>query len=330
MNKISILLPCFNAAKFLPACLESILNQTEQDWELIAIDDHSIDNTFEILKTYAAKYPHQIKVFQNQGKGIIPALKLAFEKSSGAFITRMDADDLMEKTKLETLKNLLLENGKGHVATGLVKYFSETQLRDGYKKYEQWLNNLSLENRNFEDIYKECVIPSPCWMCYRADVIKCGGFEHQQYPEDYDLCFRFYKNNLQVVSAKKVLHLWRDHSERTSRNDPNYANPNYFDLKLPYFLELDFDRSRPLVIWGAGKKGKVLAKKLLERRIDFHWVSNNEKKNGKNIYDKLVAHFSTIENFKNPQIIISVASPTGQVAIADYLHENSLDAYFFV
>ena len=82
------------------------------------------------------------------------------------------------------------------MATGLVKYFSETTLGDGYQKYEQWLNQLTLENRNFEDIYKECVIPSPAWMCHRDDLDNCGGFAQQQYPEDYDLCFRFYKNKL--------------------------------------------------------------------------------------------------------------------------------------
>ena len=332
-NLISILLPVRNAELFLSACLESIENQTETDWELIAIDDHSTDKSFEILNSFEKKMPKQIHVFKNEGKGIIPALKFAYSKCQGEFITRMDADDLMEKNKLASLKSLLEKNGRGHVATGLVKYFSETQLGDGYKRYEEWLNALSLENKNYEDIYKECVIPSPAWMCHRDDLEKCGGFEIQQYPEDYDLCFRFYKNNLKVVAAQNIIHHWRDYSNRTSRTDPNYANQHYFDLKLPYFLELDFDENRPLVIWGAGKKGKHLVKKLVEQKIDFHWVSNNKKKNGKMIYDKLVQHFEKVNELEKPQVIVSVASPEGQVEILSFFQKKEMkkskDYFFF-
>ena len=331
-NLISILLPVRNAEYFLSACLESIQNQTENNWELIAIDDHSTDSSFEVLCSFSKEFPEQIHIFKNEGKGIIPALKLAYSKSQGEFITRMDADDLMEKNKLASLKSLLEKNGRGFVATGLVKYFSETQLGDGYKKYEDWLNSLSLENKNYEDIYKECVIPSPSWMCFRDDLEKCGAFEIQQYPEDYDLCFRFYKNNLKVVAVKNVIHHWRDYSNRTSRTDPNYANQHYFDLKLPYFLELDFDKNRPLVIWGAGKKGKQLARKLVEKKINFYWMSNNEKKNGKMIYDKLVQHFDKIKDLENPQIIVSVASPEGQIEILDFFHKRQMrkgEDYFF-
>ena len=331
-NSISILLPVYNAAKFLSACLQSIQNQTETNWELIAIDDHSTDESFKILNTFQEQNPTQIQVLKNVGKGIIPALKLAYEKSQGEFITRMDADDLMEKTKLETLKEILLENGKGYVSTGLVKYFSETQLGEGYQKYEMWLNALSLKNKNYEDLYKECVIPSPAWMCHREDLEKCGAFSVQQYPEDYDLCFRFYKNNLKVLAAKKVIHHWRDYSNRTSRTDPNYANQHYFDLKLPYFLELDFDKTRPLVIWGAGKKGKQLAKKLVEQKVNFHWVSNNVKKIGHVIYGQTLENFVITKELENPQIIVVVASPEGQIEILDFFKKQNWrkgKEYFF-
>ena len=67
----SILLPVRNAELFLSVCLESILNQTEKDWELIAIDDNSIDESFEILNSFEKKMPGQIHVFKNEGKGII-------------------------------------------------------------------------------------------------------------------------------------------------------------------------------------------------------------------------------------------------------------------
>ncbi len=327
----SVLMPVFNAAPFLEACLQSLIDQTEINWELIAIDDQSTDDSLNILQQFALR-ENRIKVFQTSKKGIIPALKLAFDKSKGQLITRMDADDLMKPQKLERLKSMLLDNGKGHLATGLVKYFSETTLGEGYLKYEQWLNNLTLQQNNFSDIYKECVIPSPCWMTFREDLEKCGAFFSTTYPEDYDLCFRFYKNNLNVCASSEVLHLWRDHSARSSRNDPNYAKQEYFDLKLPYFLELDYDANRPFVLWGAGKKGKYLAQQLIDEQIPFHWITNNEKKWGINIYGKHLEPFHLIEQLENPQLIISVAAPDGQEEIKDYLSKQNLyanDHYFF-
>jgi len=196
-----------------------------------------------------AKKDSRIQVLSNKEKGIIPALQLAFAKSTGQWITRMDADDRMAPEKLAELLKPLSDNGSGNLATGLVKYISTTQLGDGYRRYEKWLNDLTTTSNNYQDIYKECVIPSPCWMCHRDDLIQCGAFDSATYPEDYNLCFRFYKNGLKVHGVKKVLHFWRDHPERTSRQSATYADHRYFDLKLPYFLELDYKSEQPLILW---------------------------------------------------------------------------------
>lgn len=329
--KISILLPVYNTAKYLPDCLNSILAQTEHNWELLAIDDFSRDNSFEILKSYAQK-DDRIQVFKNTQKGIIPALRLAFEKSTGDLITRMDSDDKMTPDKLAILKSLLQKHGKGHLATGFVKYFSDEGLKEGYQNYEKWLNNLTKEGNNFREIYKECVIPSPCWMVFREDLIRCGAFDSPKYPEDYDLCFRFYKNKLKVVASTTILHHWRDYDTRTSRTSETYSNNQYFDLKLPYFLELDYNNQRPLVLWGAGRKGKKLARMLSENEIPFHWVCNNPKKWGIKLYKVPLESFENIPKYKNPQIIVGVAAPSGVKEILAFFEKNRLEQkkhYFF-
>src|SRR5690606_10347489 len=133
------------------------------------------------------------KVFKNLGNGIIDALKLGFKNSSGHFITRMDSDDVMAPNKLQRMCQDLLTHGKGHLALGLVSYFCEGELGEGYQNYEKWLNTLTRSGTNYTDIYKECVIPSPCWMVHRDDLMACGSFESTTYPEDYDLAFRFYE-----------------------------------------------------------------------------------------------------------------------------------------
>ncbi len=329
---ISILMPVFNAQPWLEECLESIVNQSETNWELIAIDDISTDNSFDILHQYALK-DERIHVFKNQSKGIIPALQLAFQHSRGAYISRMDADDQMAPEKLEYLVKALLENGSGHITTGWVKYISPTKLGDGYLRYEAWLNKLCSNNSNYEEIYRECVIPSPCWMCSREDLISVGAFDSATYPEDYDLCFRFYQNKLKVIGVQKILHFWRDYPERTSRNSPTYADQRYFDLKLPYFLDLDYAADQPLVLWGTGKKGKLLAQKLIEQQINFHWVTNNTKKIGLNIYGIHIEPFKRIANFETAQIIIAVAAPDDQKEINQYLQridsEDKISSFFF-
>lgn len=317
MAVISVLLPVFNASKWLPECLNSILQQSFSDWELLAVNDQSTDGSLSILKSFAQK-DSRIKVFTTKEKGIIPALRLAFEHSSGQFITRMDADDVMAPAKLERLRDLLQRSGPGHVVTGWVKYISTSTLGNGYLRYQDWLNGLCEHNTHYKDIYRECVLPSPCWMSFREDLIRCGAFEADQYPEDYDLCFRFYKNKLNVVSVKEVLHFWRDHPERTSRNSETYANQEYFDLKMPYFLNMDYNPSRPLVLWGTGKKGKILAQKLKSAEVTFAWITNNERKQGINIYDIITTSHLQLKELVNPQIIIAVSSPEDQEEIRSF------------
>ncbi len=325
-------MPVKNTGSFLQDCLNSIIQQTESYWELIAINDHSTDDSWQTLQGFAKK-DKRITVLQNEGNGIIDALRLAYKNSKGQLLTRMDSDDVMLPEKLMVLKNQLVQNGVGHLATGQVQYFSADGVGDGYQKYQDWLNGLTSKGNNFQEIYKECVIPSPCWMLHRADIDKCQAFLPNRYPEDYDLCFRFYENGLRVIPTNQVLHQWRDYPNRTSRTDKNYADNRFLDLKVHYFLKLEKDKKRPLILWGAGKKGKLIARQLLEAKIDFHWVCNNDRKIGKDIYGKLLLPFNVLQKWERPQIIISVAGAIPQAEILNYLQNKHLkagvDFYFF-
>lgn len=328
---VSILMPVKNTAQFLVECLESIVKQSETDWELIAIDDHSTDDSYSILTNYASKH-HIIKIFKNTGNGIIEALRLAYLKSSGTLITRMDSDDIMSLNKIEILKSNLVSKGKGHIALGKVKYFSEERLGEGFKNYELWLNSLIEKGTNFEGIYKECVIPSPCWMVFREDLDKAGAFTPNDYPEDYDLVFRFYQENLKPIACNQTLHFWRDYSTRTSRTHEHYADQTFLDIKTKYFIKLDYNSDKNLVIWGAGDKGKTLAKILLSLKIDFYWICDNPKKIGKHIYDQKMLPFTSLETIKNSQSIVTVANKKAQVEIESYFNQRKFIAnkdYFF-
>lgn len=320
---VSILTPFKNTESFISECITSVINQTYSHWELLIVDDGSTDNSFDIVKQFSKK-DERIKLFKNTGSGIIDALQQAFKHAKGTFVTRMDSDDIMAPNKLEVLANNLLIHGKGHVAVGLVKYFCEDGVGKGYKSYENWLNNLTRTGTNYTEIYKECVIPSPCWMAYKSDLEACDAFNPHIYPEDYDLTFRFYKHRYKCIPCDQVLHHWRDYSTRTSRTHIHYANNYFTALKAYHFINIDYNRDKTLVVWGAGTKGKETAKILLKHGIPFEWICNNPNKIGHKIYKQPMKPFDYLKHIKNPQSIITVANKKAQKQIRMYLNELDL------
>lgn len=328
---ISILTPFKNTERYLDACLQSILNQSYTNWELLIVNDNSTDASNSLVESYADK-DKRIKLFQNSGNGIIDALRLAFSESKGEYITRMDSDDEMQPNKLETLLNTLTQKGKQHVAVGLVNYFGEHQISEGYETYENWLNNLTQSESNFEEIYKECVIPSPCWMIHRDDLIACNAFDPSVYPEDYDLTFRFYKTGFKIAGCKYVLHKWRDHEKRTSKTHENYELLAFTKLKIKHFLEIDYNAEKQLVVFGAGEKGKIIAQELVFKNIPFVWISENPDKLEKKIYLQNLHNFEHFKTLSNTQSIITVANPKAQTQFRNYFNsknQKELTDYFF-
>ncbi len=320
---VSILTPFKNTEYFIKDCLNSIIQQTYSNWELIIVDDFSTDTSFNIVEEFSKK-DSRITLLKNEGNGIIDALQLAFKHSKGYLITRMDSDDVMHPKKLEVLTNSLIKYGEHHVAIGLVNYFSEDGIKEGYKNYEIWLNNLTKIGSNYSEIYKECVIPSPCWMIHRNNLINCDAFNPNTYPEDYDLAFRFYKHNYKCIPCDAVIHNWRDYSSRTSRTHKHYAENHFIDLKLNYFLELDYNTNKTLIVWGAGAKGKKIASTLLKKEVPFEWICDNPNKIGRDIYGKILKPFSHLKTITNPQSIITVANKTAQKEITNYMEKLNM------
>ncbi|GAG60231.1 unnamed protein product [marine sediment metagenome] len=161
-------------------------------------------------------------------------------------------------------------------------------------------------------------------MLHRDDFIACDAFNSNRYPEDYDLAFRFYKHKLTCIPCDEIIHHWRDYSTRTSRTHEHYAENHFIDLKLHYFLQLNYDDTRPLVIWGAGQKGKFIVKKLIEIKIPFKWICDNPKKIGKHIYDQELHNFNYLGDLDNPQSIITVANISSQKEITIAASNKSL------
>ena len=299
---VSIVMPMYNAEAHIEACLESIVKQSYSNWQLIVVNDFSTDRSKDIVERFSLR-DSRISCVDNIEKGIIPALQLAYSLSIGNFITRMDADDIMPTNKLESLQSNCIPNV---CVTAKVKYFSDDELFGGYIRYAEWLNSLVDNANHYSAIYKECIIPSPCWMMCRETFDKIGGFQSEIYPEDYDLCFRMYEHNITILGIDGILHLWRDHGSRASRNDPNYMDQHFLKLKMHYFKKLEYQTADKIVLWGAGKTGKLWAKGLAESGLNYRWITGNPKKIGHNIFDIILESDEKISTLTNCHIIFAI------------------------
>lgn len=321
-------MPVKNTSAFLRECIDSIVKQSYVDWELIAVDDHSTDSSFQILSTYATQ-DSRIRAITNEGQGIIEALKTGYALSTGTYITRMDSDDIMPSHKLEALLRQWHQKGKGYVVTGLVEYFSESELGDGYKKYGDWLNGLTKESSNFKDIYKECPIASPNWLMHRTDFEKSGAFDTEMYPEDYCLAFKWKQHGYKINGLHQITHQWRDYAHRTSRTDDNYSDNRFTKLKVTYFEKLDYEPQRTLVLWGAGSKGKAVAKELIANEMSFRWICDNDKKIGLDIYGVEMEGTDSLKDHNDPQVIIAVSQRDAKEGILEQLGSTQIEDYYF-
>lgn len=300
MALISILTPYRNAEKYIRETALSILGQTHTDWEWILVNDHSSENELEALADLI--HDPRMVVLTNNGKGIVDALCTAFAASKGACVTRMDADDVMPDFKLEHMLRALLA-GDNQIVTGKVAYFSTAPVSPGYRAYERWLNERVDRQDFYEQIYRECALASGNWLMRRLDLLRCGGFEGLQYPEDYDLLFRWYASGYQIEGLDLVTHLWRDHDLRTSKTSTDYQQKSFFALKINRFIQLDWNSKHPLIVNGTGQKGRLTAKILVENEVPFTWVSHEPAKFPQGIFGHAVIDLENVPAADSAQIL---------------------------
>lgn len=278
---ISILMPFRNAELWIGDTLESILSQDYQNWELIAVNDHSEDQSEAILRSFKDE---RINLYNNTGKGIITALQSALKHANGRFITRMDADDIMPTNRLLRFAEMIDNSAPKTVVTGHVRYFSKGAVSAGYLNYQNWLNERCEQNDHFKHIYRECVVASPNWICRKEELEVIGLFDSLEYPEDYDLVFGWYRNGFTIKALSEETLFWREHPERTSRNSPNYQQAAFFNLKLKRFLEIDYDSEDRILLIGRGQKMKLckdffksqnIQVQTLEDKVEFDLLQLN-------------------------------------------------------
>lgn len=114
---VTVITPTFNSEQFISSTIESVLNQSFKNWELIVVDDNSSDTTCEIVKGYTYQYCKIKLIKLNQNKGAAHARNTALKNSSGRFIAYLDSDDLWHQDKLKEQIEFMVSNSHGFSCT---------------------------------------------------------------------------------------------------------------------------------------------------------------------------------------------------------------------
>ena len=259
MPKISVLLPCYNAAATLEPTLESIAAQTLTDFEVIAVDDGSTDETAAILAGWAEGDP-RFYCLSLAHAGIIPALNAGLEQCAAEYVARMDADDLMHPTWLEKQAAYLDQHPETALVSSLVAGFPAGELRQGFQIYIEWLNTLTTHAEICREIFVESPLCHPTVTFRKQVVLELGGYEERGWAEDYDLWLRMYLAGMQFAKIPETLVEWREHPKRLTRTDSRYSLENFLRAKAHYLAQGPLAERDEVIIWGPGTHGKRLSK----------------------------------------------------------------------
>lgn len=122
---VSIIMPAYNAEKFIKESIESVINQSYKNWELLIVDDCSKDLTSKIIENFSLK-DKRIKIFQQEkNKGVVKTRNKALKESKGRYVAFLDSDDLWEKKKLE-IQIKYMEKNKIYMSYTGYSYISES------------------------------------------------------------------------------------------------------------------------------------------------------------------------------------------------------------
>jgi len=308
--KVSVLLPVFNAESTLPECLDSLLAQDFNDFEIVAVDDGSTDGSSDILFDYGKKDP-RIRIITVEHAGIVAGLQTAFANADADYLARMDADDICTPDRLRRQVEFLDANKNVAVVGSLVGPIPGESLAGGYETYLRWINSLVDPEEIADNIYVESPLPHPSVVFHRSPYLAVGGYQDHRWPEDYDLWLRMHQSGYRFAKVPEVLVYWRDYPERTSRNRKRYDREAFFEAKAYYLALGPLKDVEEVVIIGAGRVTRNRVAYLEEYGIKVAaFIDVDKNKIGQFIKDTPVIPPSGLSAFPE-HIILSYVSNWG-------------------
>ena len=155
MCKVSIIVPIYNAEKYLERCLDSLISQSFRDIEILAINDGSIDRSLEILKRYES-IDNRIKIINNSNVGVSETRNIGIMESKGEFIVFVDSDDWIDKDMIEKMYKFMTNEKSDMVICTYIREFREYSKE---KKFNLPEINIYENEQVKNDLFRKLVGP---------------------------------------------------------------------------------------------------------------------------------------------------------------------------
>ena len=207
---VSVLLPVYNGGRYLRSAVQSILAQSFTDFEIIAVDDGSSDDSLSILKSFSD--PRLIVVQHECNSGIVATLATGLARCTGKYIARMDADDVALSERFEQQVAYF----EGHPEVGVVD--TVQTVIDEQDRPIGKSNSPVVESADIlSTLPKRNCLGHPSVMV-RGNVLRKYGYRNVAY-EDYDLWLRLAADGMPIVKLKTPLLLFREHAASITGKD---------------------------------------------------------------------------------------------------------------
>lgn len=274
-TKITLISGIYNCADTLPQAIESILAQTYVDWEWVLCDDCSTDNTYEVAREYADKYPDRIILLRNEkNMRLAYSLNRCLQIASGYYIARMDGDDLSAPDRFEKQIEFLQKHQDIQVVGTAMQQFNDV---DG---------NIRLITK--PEYVKDKYIMHKCIpfnhatiMTYKSVYDVLGGYtvaDRTKRGQDYDLWFRFLYSGFTGANINEPLYFVREDINAIKRRTFKVRWANWETTKFGYKL-LGYPKS-----WLYEEFCINLAKSLTPHNIQLLYRKYQKKRSKDSVY----------------------------------------------
>lgn len=210
MALISVVIPAYNASRYLAECLDSIIRQTLNDWEIILVDDGSTDNTKAIGERYRALHQHRMRLLATPNKGVAAARNAGIAAATGKYIAFCDADDAYLPDAFARMARVLERNSQCDIAVG--GFINSATPPARYTSAAKWtIEDAATCLRN--TLYQKTAYHCSAWAkLYRASLFRGTTFAHLRY-EDLEITPRLYLKCRQIAVSTAPVYFYRFNPE---------------------------------------------------------------------------------------------------------------------
>lgn len=284
MPKISIIVPVYNAKKYLESCINSLLNQTLSDIEIIIVDDGSTDGSSNICDNYK-KIDSRISVIHTENRGVSTARNIGINLSKGIYTGFVDADDSVNAKMYESMNINAITNNADIVICGVTKTYEENGIKQNIKYNElNYLNKLGqpLKQKTLEMLLTDKLHGYSCNKLYRTELIKTNKVSFpENIPIMEDCVFNWnaftYANTITYLD--KCLYNYMINSKSACA----YFNINHFEI----VTELYKEKQKFMVKWDMNSSdNQILIEKWYIIQIIYILSNEFNKKNISTIKEK--------------------------------------------